>query len=120
MIIENQCSCIVMLCSLREGDQKTCHRYWPKFQGSTEKYGSFNVTQQSFESLGDYSARKLAVSLAERDDPAEPPHVVTQFHFTRWTEKDPPQSTTALLEVVREVNSIQMASGNKPIVVMCK
>ncbi len=49
-----------------------------------------------------------------------PPCVVTQFHITRWTEKDPPQNPAALLDVVQEVNAVQMASGNKPIIVMCK
>ena len=78
------------------------------------------VTQQSFQSCGEYDVRKLGVSLAQPDHPAEPPSVVTQFHFTRWTEKELPQNTTPLLEVIQEVNSIQMASGNKPIVVMCK
>ena len=50
----------------------------------------------------------------------DPPSVVTQFYFTRWTEKDPPQSPTAVLDILQEVNAVQMASGNKPIVVMCK
>ncbi len=118
MVTENQCSCIIMLCSLREGEEKTCHRFWPKFQGKTETYGDFDVTQQSFDSCGDYNVTKLSVSPTGAAD--QPAAMVTLFHFTRWTEKNSPQNTTPLLEVIQEVNSIQMASGNKPIVVMCK
>ena len=97
--------------------QKVCHRYWPKFQGEASTYGDFTVTQQTFDAYGDYVVRKLSVAMAASD---EPPSVVTQFHFTRWTEKDPPQSPATILDVVQEVNAVQMASGNKPIVVMCK
>ncbi len=61
--------------------------------------------------------RKLSVVMTASD---ETPSAVTQFHFTRWTEKDPPRSPAAILDVVQEVNAVQMASGNKPIVVMCK
>ncbi|XP_064386521.1 uncharacterized protein LOC135335055 isoform X2 [Halichondria panicea] len=116
MVVENECSCIVMLCTLMEEEQKVCHRYWPKFQGEAGTYGDFTVTQQTFDAYGNYVVRKLSVAMAASD---EPPSVVTQFHFTRWTEKDPPQSPAAVLDIVQEVNAVQMASGNKPIVVMC-
>ncbi len=97
--------------------QKVCYRYWPKFQGEAGTYGDFTVTQQTFDAYGDYVVRKLSVAMAASD---EIPSEVTQFHFTRLTEKDPPQSPAAILDVVQEVNAVQMASGNKPIVVMCK
>ncbi|XP_064386533.1 sushi, von Willebrand factor type A, EGF and pentraxin domain-containing protein 1-like isoform X2 [Halichondria panicea] len=116
MVVENECSCIVMLCTLREEEQEVCHRYWPKFQGEAGTYGDFTVTQQTFDAYGNYVVRKLSVAMAASN---EPPSVVTQFHFTRWTEKDPPQSPAAVLDIVQEVNAVQMASGNKPIVVMC-
>ena len=190
--MENQCSCIVMLCTLREGEevlkdrvhalaihkkvdhfrvhefcsyilrltlntkfflkirfstskttirlsmhsffsscsfrvslsfylQQASHRYWPKFQGSTETYGDFSVTQETFDAYGDYVIRKLGVSMTSSEaSPSEPPTTVTQFHFTHWTEKDHPQNCTSILDVIQEVNSVQMATGNKPIVVMCK
>ncbi|XP_064386538.1 sushi, von Willebrand factor type A, EGF and pentraxin domain-containing protein 1-like isoform X2 [Halichondria panicea] len=116
MVVENECSCIVMLCALSEEEQEVCHRYWPKFQGEAGTYGDFTVTQQTFDAYGNYVVRKLSVAMAASD---APPCVVTQFHITRWTEKDPPQNPAALLDVVQEVNAVQMASGNKPIIVMC-
>ena len=84
-------------------------------------YGDFTVTQKSFEAFGDYVIRKLAVSMTSSEaSSSEKPSTVTQFHFTRWTEKDHPQNCTSILDVIQEVNSVQMATGNKPIVVMCK
>ncbi len=89
-----------------------CHRYWPKFQGEAGTYGDFTVTQQTFDAYGEYVVRKLSVAMTASNDS---PSVVTQFHFIRWTEKDPPRSPVAILDVVQEVNAVQMASGNKPI-----
>ena len=67
-------------------------------------HGDFTVTQQTFDAYGDYIVRKLlSVSMAASD---EHPSVVTQFHFTRWTEKDPPQSPAAILDIVQEVNAV--------------
>ena len=101
--------------------QPASHRYWPKFQGSTETYGDFSVTQKTFDAYGDYVIRKLAVSMTSSEASLpEQSTTVTQFHFTRWTEKDHPQNCTSILDVIQEVNSVQMATGNKPIVVMCK
>ena len=45
---------------------------------------------------------------------------VTQFHYTKWPEDGVPQSTTGVLEVANLVQKVQMSSGNKAIVVMCK
>ncbi len=119
MVKLSHCShCTLLLLYLQYVlQQKVCHRYWPKFQGEAGTYGDFTVTQQTFDAYGDYVVRKLSVAMTASDDN---PSVVTQFHFTRWTEKDPPRSPAAILDVVQEVNAVQMASGNKPIVVMCK
>ena len=45
---------------------------------------------------------------------------VTQFQYTAWPEDDVPQSTTGVLEVANLVQKVQMNTGNKPIVVLCK
>ena len=45
---------------------------------------------------------------------------VTQFQYVEWPEDGVPQSTTGVLEVANLVQKVQMSSGNKPIVVMCK
>ena len=45
---------------------------------------------------------------------------VTQFQYLKWPEDGVPQSTTGVLEVANLVQKVQMGSGNKPIVVMCK
>ena len=45
---------------------------------------------------------------------------VTQFHYLKWPEDGVPQTTTGVLEVANLVQKVQMATGNKAIVVMCK
>ena len=45
---------------------------------------------------------------------------VTQFQYLKWPEDGMPQTTTGVLEVANLVQKVQMGSGNKAIVVMCK
>ena len=45
---------------------------------------------------------------------------VTQFQYLKWPEDGVPQATTGVLEVANLVQKVQMGSGNKAIVVMCK
>ena len=45
---------------------------------------------------------------------------ITQIHYVKWPEDNIPQTTTAVLEIANLVQKVQIMSGNKPIVVMCK
>ncbi len=45
---------------------------------------------------------------------------ITQFQYLRWQENAVPNSTSAILEIANLVQKVQMSTGNKPIVVMCK
>jgi len=45
---------------------------------------------------------------------------ITQFQFVKWPENGVPRSTTEVLQVANLVQQVQMNTGNKPIVVMCK
>ena len=93
-----------------------CHQYWPLGRGSSETYGKYTVTLCSQEISNDeYIIRKMEIS--ESQDNA---FTVNQFQYLKWLEDGVPQSTTGVLEVANLVQKVQMGSGNKAIVVMCK
>ena len=47
-------------------------------------------------------------------------NTVTQIQYLKWTEDSVPTITSPVLEIANMVQNIQIGSGNKPIVVMCK
>ncbi len=106
-----------------------CHQYWPCGQGSSGIFGRYTVTLTSQETCNDYVTRKMeisdnrarmSVSGAVRPDSNQSEFTVTQFQYLKWPEDGVPQTTTGVLEVANLVQKVQMGSGNKAIVVMCK
>ena len=96
-----------------------CHHYWPKGRGSSETYGKIIVTLTSQDIYDDYVIRKMEVA-TESQSSGQTGFTVTQFQYLKWPEDGVPRSTTGVLEVANLVQKVQMGSGNKPIVVMCK
>ncbi|ORU95031.1 MAG: hypothetical protein A6F71_10310 [Cycloclasticus sp. symbiont of Poecilosclerida sp. M] len=98
-----------------------CHHYWPRGQGSSENYGKYAVTLTLQEICSDYVVRKMEVTESQSRISLGPASLtVMQFQYLKWPEDGVPQSTTGVLEVANLVQKVQMGSGNKPIVVMCK
>jgi protein tyrosine phosphatase len=103
--------------------QEVCHQYWPLDQKSSETYGRYFVTLNKQEISGDYVIRKLDITDSQSRSVAPggaASFTVTQLQYTRWPADGVPQSTTGILEVANLVQKVQMSSGNKAIVVMCK
>ena len=98
-----------------------CCRYWPLGSGSSETFGKYVVTLTSQENCSDYLIRKMDITENQsRMAVDQAGFTVTQFQYLKWPEDGVPQSTTGVLEVANLVQKVQMGSGNKPIVVMCK
>ena len=99
-----------------------CHQYWPKGKGNDETFGKYTVTLLSQEVESDYMIRKLEISEKNpsRMSVSENGFTVTQFQYVKWPEDGVPQVTTPVLEIANLVQKVQMRSGNKTIVVMCK
>ena len=88
------------------------------------KYGQITVKLLHEEAYGDYNLRKFEVN-EEKSSHANVAGVktsftVTQFHFMVWPEHETPPITSSLIELVDNVNKVQMGTGNRPIIVMCK
>ena len=87
-------------------------------------YGKVVVKLVSKETTTDYIIQQLEVS---EDKPHQQDHASSSavvkmgvFHYLRWPKHGTPRGTSALLELIQYINKTQMASGNKPITVMCK
>ena len=84
-------------------------------------FGKYSVTLKAQENCNDYIIRKMDISDSQATmSPGDNGFTVTQFQYVRWPEDGVPQSTTAVLEMANLVQKVQMGSGNKAIVVMCK
>ena len=100
-----------------------CHPYLPTECGIAETYGKHTVTLNEEDVGGDFTMRKVEIKAGEgqaRMSAGKTGFTVTQFHYTEWPEDGVPQSTTAVLEVANLIQKVQMSTGNKAIVVMCK
>ena len=101
--------------------QDVCHRYWPSDCESSESYGKYQVLLTSEETKDEYIVRNMDISDSQATmSPGDNGFTVTQFQYVRWPEDGVPQSTTGVLEMANLVQKVQMGSGNKAIVVMCK
>ena len=98
-----------------------CHQYWPRGRGNTEAYGKYSVTLTKQEVCDDYAIRKMEITESQaRMSVRNAGFTVTQLHYTKWPEDGVPQSTTGVLEMANLIQKVQMSTGNKAIVVMCK
>ena len=100
-----------------------CQQYWPKVKGDSITFGKCTVTLTSQENNNDYIIRKIEISSSEncsRTSVSQSGFTVTQFQYVEWPEDRVPLVTTPVLEIANLVQKVQMGSGNKAIVVMCK
>ncbi len=69
----------------------------------------------------DFVLRKLEIKENQGRQSVTPTGFsITQFQFLKWQENAAPNTTSAILEIANLVQKVQMSTGNKPIVVMCK
>ena len=96
--------------------------YWPPAKGSSETYGKYTVELTAQRNTSDYIIRKMDISSESQSRMSVPQNglSVTHIQYLKWMEDSVPTITSPVLEIANMVQSIQMGSGNKPIVVMCK
>ena len=101
----------------------SCH-YWPSEENEPVTYGKVMVKKVSQESRGNFVVRKFEIDEKKQATSSlldvKTSFNVTQFQFLVWPECETPPITSALLELVDNVNKVQMGSGNRPMIVMCK
>jgi len=101
--------------------QEVCHCYWPGCKGESASYGTYTVTLTYEDDYGDFIIRKMEINNSKPTvSTNQCTFTVTHFQFVKWPENSVPQSTWEVLQVASLVQKVQISTGNKPIVVMCK
>ncbi|XP_059166877.1 receptor-type tyrosine-protein phosphatase T-like [Physella acuta] len=109
MLWEQKTDKLVMLTNLMEDGKMKCERYWP--EEDDLQFGNITVTLTTTEVFADYTIRKLKLQ-----QKGQPPHPLTQFHFTSWPDQGVPLTPWALVDFEQIVSA---EKTTKPIVVHC-
>ena len=79
------------------------------------------MTLAAQKAFSEYVMRKLEVTEDQSRMSLTPTGFsVTQFQYLRWPEECVPHVTSTVLEIANLVQKVQMCTGNKAILVMCK
>ena len=110
--------------SICDSFQEMSAHYWPAEVDGPQEYGKVMVKKISQEKRGDIILRKFVVDEKKQQASSllnvKTAFTVTQFQFLVWPEHETPPITSSLIELVDNVNKVQMGSGNRPMIVMCK
>lgn len=101
MVWQENCRSVVMLVSKEELQQDYYHSYLPPSY-ETARFGDYEVTVDSLETLGDIVVRKLRMAAIK--DPTEYRNI-QHFHFLHWPEDGNPWSGQTILQLIRKVDS---------------
>ena len=99
-------------------------RYWPSEEDGPQDCGKVMVKKITEENRGDFVVRRFEVDEKKQQTSSllnvKTSFIVTQFQFFMWPEHETPPITSSLIELIDKVNKVQMGSGNRPMIVMCK
>ena len=95
--------------------------YWPT-EDEPQTFGKLMVKKLSHEKRGDVIVRRFEIDETKQTSlmGLKTAFIVTQFQFLVWKEDETPPITSHLIDMVDNVNKVQMGSGNRPMIVMCK
>uniref|UniRef100_A0AC35TNI9 Protein-tyrosine phosphatase n=1 Tax=Rhabditophanes sp. KR3021 TaxID=114890 RepID=A0AC35TNI9_9BILA len=114
MILQEQCTSIIMLCGLVEKGQQKCAAYWPVTKGETKTYDNFEVTAVEVSPLDETYTNVVKTQLLVKSKVSAKEMKVNHFYWTDWPDRGVPANNdcaTTLLDFVR--------GSTKPIVVHC-
>ncbi|XP_033636810.1 receptor-type tyrosine-protein phosphatase alpha-like [Asterias rubens] len=113
MIWQERVGKIVMLTNLVEKGKEKCVQYWPKEY--SQDYGDFLVIKSDEKVSLNFVLRSFDVSRIS--DPDGEYRKIVQFHYTKWPDMKPPESSS-LLQFIRQVQ-ISESSQDGPIIAHC-
>lgn len=100
--------------------EQTSQPYWPA-EESSKNYGNFSVTLLDQQLNDKLIIRKMKILEGQsKMSITTLSQTVTQFQYLDWAEENVPDNSYVVLEIANLIQKIQMSTGNKPIVVMCK
>lgn len=113
LIWQTDCTRIVMLTNLYEGEKMKCLRYWTDDRETGIDIGPYHIQLDAIDEYDHYTIRYLIVS--KEDDEIKR---VTHFHFTTWLDNSVPNDLSALI-CYRNLVRNGLTSSDGPIVVHC-
>ncbi|XP_061181080.1 receptor-type tyrosine-protein phosphatase C-like [Saccostrea echinata] len=113
MIWQNNCTRVVMLTNIYEGEKISCLRYWPH----TEDFiGPFHIKVDRQDSYRDYTIRQLVVT--KETENLDRQMRISHFHFTAWHETRVPECEDSIL-CFRNLVKCGLSTSDGPILVHC-
>ena len=88
-------------------------------QREPEEFGQFSVTITSQDIQTVYIMRKMDVAEMANKSKTNKFSVI-HIQYLQWSEGGVPSTTATVLEIADLVQNIQISTGNRPVVVMCK
>lgn len=111
MVVENDAAFVVMLCADKEHGKVKSEVYWPP-PNEVLDLGVLSVTTLNENRRAESMYRTLRVRTARGDKE------VYHMQYLAWPDQDVPQSSTTLMEMIREIAK-SPRSTTSPIVVHC-
>ncbi|XP_049821753.1 tyrosine-protein phosphatase non-receptor type 4 isoform X2 [Aethina tumida] len=116
MILENDCSLIVMLTTLVERGRPKCHQYWP---GVEEVLTMQNVTVKGESEEDDPSGSFVFRDFTLHDIKTNTDRKIKHMQYTAWPDHGVPDSPTQFLIFTDKVMECRGEDVNSPIIVHC-
>ncbi|XP_048759019.2 receptor-type tyrosine-protein phosphatase alpha-like isoform X2 [Ostrea edulis] len=113
MIWQNNCTRVVMLANVYEGDKISCLRYWPH---SEDCIGPFYIKLDRQDVYRHYIIRQL--SLSKQSDEQGRSMRISHFQYTSWHEKRVPECEDSIL-CFRNLVKSGISESDGPILVHC-
>lgn len=112
MVMEQECSIIVMLSSLEEQGKQQCAQYWPSTQTVNHYYYVIDPVQE--KRFANFTLREFKVTDA-RDSTSR---VIRHYQYNNWSPSTVPTSSEGVLELIGQVQKLQQKiEKHGPIVV---
>uniref|UniRef100_A0A915D2L0 Tyrosine-protein phosphatase domain-containing protein n=1 Tax=Ditylenchus dipsaci TaxID=166011 RepID=A0A915D2L0_9BILA len=112
MIWQENCSSILMLCSVMETGKKKCEQYWPEKTQETINVANLMIKNLEVSLQGEVQVTKLCV-YGKGSDGTLKEHIVVHVQWTGWPDKSVP------ISAVGAIRAIVRTQNFSPLVVHC-
>ncbi|XP_078141955.1 receptor-type tyrosine-protein phosphatase C [Centroberyx gerrardi] len=117
MVYQKRATTIVMLSDCNEGDKEFCSAYW---DNEKKSFGDVEVELTATDSSAAFITRTMQIRHAKRKESRQ----VKQFHFLKWANRELPEKTQDLTDMIKSIKQTCGHSSSKsersvPLVVHC-
>ncbi|XP_071961315.1 putative receptor-type tyrosine-protein phosphatase mosPTP-1 isoform X2 [Antedon mediterranea] len=117
MIWEQNSYTIIMITNLMEKGRRKCDKYWP-IEGSSEKYGDFEVTCEMEDEMASFTVRNFVVKNTKMKKTKNNERAIIQYHYTDWPDHGVPNYTLPVYTFIKKSVKANPADAG-PMIVHC-